>query len=112
MAKKQDEAVVVEVVEPDQQEVETTKVEKSAKVEKETKNQNQTKKSSKKKEKGPNKIVTKTKETISELKKVSWPSFKTVCKNTGIVISVVVIFTLVLFGIDRLLSFLYTLIPS
>ncbi len=112
MAKKQNEAVEVEVVEPDQQEVETTKVEKTVKVEKETKNQNQTKKSSKKKEKGPNKIVTKTKETISELKKVSWPSFKTVCKNTGIVISVVLVFTLVLFGIDRLLSFLYTLIPS
>lgn len=62
--------------------------------------------------KGPNKLVTKTKETVSELKKVSWPSFKTVCKNTGIVISVVVICALVLFGIDRLLGFLYTLIPG
>ena len=74
--------------------------------------QSKEEKKSKKKEKGPNKLVTKTKETWSELKKVSWPSFKTVCKNTGIVISVVIIFTLVLFGIDRLLSFLYTLIPG
>lgn len=107
MAKKQNEAVEVEVVTPDQ-----TEVDKTTKVSKEAKNQTKTKKSSKKKDKGPNKLVTKTKETISELKKVSWPSFKTVCKNTGIVISVVLVCTLVLFGIDRLLSFLYTLIPS
>ncbi len=103
MAKKQNENVEVEVVTPD-----APKPEKKEKEKVQTKTKNK----SKKKEKGPNKIVTKTKETWSELKKVSWPSFKTVCKNTGIVISVVIIFTLVLFGIDRLLSFLYTLIPG
>lgn len=107
MAKKQSEAVEVEVVAPEQAEVET-KPSREAKAQA----QNKTKKSSKKKEKGPNKLVVKTKETISELKKVSWPSFKTVCKNTGIVISVVLICTVVLFGVDRLLSFLYTLIPG
>lgn len=100
MAKKESEIVDVEVVTPDEPKKEEKKV------------QTKTKKNSKKKEKGPNKLVTKTKETWSELKKVSWPSFKTVVKNTGIVISVVVICALVLFGIDRLLGFLYTLIPG
>ncbi|MBP5651361.1 MAG: preprotein translocase subunit SecE, partial [Clostridia bacterium] len=41
------------------------------------------------------------------LKKVSWPSFGKTVKQTGVVIAVVVICTLVLFGIDRLLSLLY-----
>lgn len=63
-----------------------------------------------KKEKKENAIVRGTKGTISELKKVTWPSFGKVVKTTGIVISVVVIFTLVLFALDRGLSFLYDLL--
>ena len=47
-----------------------------------------------------------TKETVSELKKVSWPSFKTVLKNTGMVLAVVLIFGLVVFGIDSLIIWL------
>ena len=57
-----------------------------------------------KKEKAPKK--SKTKETISELKKVSWPSFKTVLKNTGMVLAVVLIFGLIVFGIDSLIIWL------
>ncbi len=110
MAKKQIDAEV-EVVTPDEQETKTEVAEKPAKKEK-TQQAQAKAKNKKKDKKGPNKIVTKSKETLSELKKVSWPSFKTVVKNTGVVISVVVVFTLVLFGIDRLLSFLYTLIPG
>ena len=49
----------------------------------------------------------KIKESASELKKVTWPSFGKTVKQTGVVIAVVVICTLVLFGIDRLLSLLY-----
>lgn len=52
------------------------------------------------------------KETVSELKKVSWPTFPKVVKQTGVVITVVVVFTLVLFGIDRLLYLLYTLLVN
>lgn len=65
-----------------------------------------------KKEKKPreSKVGRKVKETTSELKKVSWLSFGQICKRTGIVIGFVLIFTLVLFGIDRLLSLLYSLI--
>lgn len=111
MAKKHVDAEV-EVVTPDEQ-VEKTEVAVQEKPAKKEKDKAQAKAKNKKKEKkGPNKLVTKAKETWSELKKVSWPSFKTVVKNTGVVISVVVVFTLVLFGIDRLLSFLYTLIPG
>lgn len=54
--------------------------------------------------------VSKTKETISELKKVSWPSFGKTMKQTGMVISVVAIFTLLVLGIDSLLSWLISLI--
>ena len=46
------------------------------------------------------------KETVSELKKVSWPSFAKTMKQTGMVISVVVIFMLLIIGIDQLLIWL------
>lgn len=69
-------------------------------------------KSTKKKEKKPNLIVRKIKETGSELKKVSWPSFPTVVKKTGVVIAVVLIFLVIVFGIDRLLSILFDLLTS
>lgn len=52
----------------------------------------------------------KLKETGSELKKVNWPSFSKVVKNTGVVIAVVIIFTVILLGIDYLLSTLFNLI--
>ncbi len=47
------------------------------------------------------------KETFSELKKVSWPKFSTVVKQTGAVLLLVAVFLVVLFGFDMLLSFLY-----
>lgn len=47
------------------------------------------------------------KETFAELKKVSWPSFGKVVKQTCVVILVVAICTLILFGTDRLFSLLY-----
>ncbi len=72
----------------------------------------QTKKPVQKKEKKPSRVVKSVKEIGSELKKVSWPTFRKVAKQTGIVIAVVVFFTLVLFGIDRLASLLYTLLSK
>ena len=56
--------------------------------------------------KKPNKILKSIKDTNSELKKVTWPKFSQVVKQTGIVLVVVIIFTLVLFGLDRLCSWL------
>lgn len=62
-----------------------------------------------KKEKGPNKLVKKFKEMNSELKKVTWPSFKTVVKSTGVIIAVVLVFTVALFGIETVLGLLFNL---
>ena len=50
------------------------------------------------------------KKSWSELKKVSWPTFKTVVKNTGIVLLVVLFFGVLILGFDSLLSWLLTLI--
>lgn len=52
----------------------------------------------------------KASEVISELKKVSKPSFGTVVKNTCVVIAVVAICTLLLFGMDKLFSLIYDLL--
>ena len=70
------------------------------------------KKERKQKDKKPSKIGTKLKETKSELKKVTWPTFGQVVKRTGVVLAVVIIFTLVVFGIDSLLGWLYRLLLS
>ena len=56
------------------------------------------------------KLAKKTKETVSELKKVTWPSFSKVVKQTAVVLGVVIFFTVILFGIDRLLSWLFSLL--
>lgn len=54
----------------------------------------------------------KVKETVSELKKVTWPSFSKVVKQTVVVLSVTLIFLLVVIGIDQLLYLLYNLITK
>ena len=46
----------------------------------------------------------------SELKKVSWPTFRTVLKNTGIVLLVVLFFGVIIFGVDTLFNWLTSLI--
>ena len=47
---------------------------------------------------------------MSELKKVTWPTFGEVVKKTGVVLAVVIIFAVVIFGIDALLGYLSGLI--
>jgi preprotein translocase SecE subunit len=49
-------------------------------------------------------------EMVSELKKVTWPKFPKVLKQTGIVLLVVLVFLLVLTGIDSLLAWLLSLL--
>lgn len=63
-------------------------------------------KKKKDKVKKPNKMVKALKDTGNELKKVTWPTFKEVVKQTGIVLVVVLVFALVLFGLERLCSWL------
>ena len=48
----------------------------------------------------------------SELKKVSWPGFKTVLKNTGIVLLVVLFFAVIIFVADVILSNLLISLPA
>lgn len=53
-----------------------------------------------------------TKETFSELKKVNWPSFGKTMKQTGMVLSIVVVFTLLVLGIDSLVGYLISLLTK
>ena len=65
-----------------------------------------------KKDKKPKekKFGKKTREMTSELKKVTWPTFSDVVKKTGVVLAVVLIFAVVIFGIDTLLGLLFDLL--
>ena len=63
-------------------------------------------KKKKSKDRNQSKIAKRLKETSSELKKVTWPKFTTVLKQTGVVLAVTAAFLLVVFGIDRLCSWL------
>lgn len=69
-------------------------------------------KKSEKNKKEKKSLFKRIKETFSELKKVTWPTFSTVVKNTTIVLVVVLCFTVVLFGIDYLLGLLYSVFTS
>ena len=65
------------------------------------------------KNKKPNwfrRVGAKFKETFSELKRVTWPSFLTVLKTTGVVLVIVFAFLVVVTGVDALLGFLLGLI--
>lgn len=50
------------------------------------------------------------KETFSELKKVTWPSFGKTMAQTGMVLGVVAIFAVLVFGVDALLIWIFSLI--
>ena len=49
---------------------------------------------------------------MSELKKVSWPTFATVVKQTAVVITVVLVFAVVILGFDLAFSELYKLLVN
>jgi len=49
---------------------------------------------------------------FSELKKVTWPPFGRVVKETIVVLSVTAVFLVVIFGIDQLLNLLYNLLTN
>lgn len=68
------------------------------------------KKNSKKKAKNDKPRRNFVKEIFSELKKVTWPTFKQTLAQTGTVIAVVAIFMVVVLGIDLLLTWLVSLL--
>lgn len=100
-----------EVVAPVEEVVVEDKTSKNDKKQ-EVKKVDNKKKDNKKKDRVPSRRGKRIKETISELKKVTWPTFGSVVKKTGIVLAVVVIFAVVLFGIDRLLAWLFDLLTN
>ena len=83
---------------------------KQDKKSKDNKNDKNDKKKNKQKKEKKGGIGKKTKETISELKKVTWPSFGEVVKKTGIVIAFVLIFGLFIYGVNTLLAWLVGLL--
>jgi preprotein translocase subunit SecE len=67
------------------------------------------------KNKKPNwfrRVGAKFKEVFSELKRVTWPTFPTVLKTTGVVLVIVFVFLLVVTGVDSILSWLLSLISQ
>lgn len=99
------EAKLTTDAQPTKDEKSTDKDAKSAEKEKQ-------KKKDAKAKKGKRKFGQRTKETFAELKRVTWPSFGETMKKTGLVIAVVLFFGVALFAIERLLSWLYTLLTS
>lgn len=65
-----------------------------------------------KKDKKPNRFVRWFKETRSELKKITWPTFSHALRQTGVVLLVVVLFLAVLMVIDFGLGELYKLLTK
>ena len=49
---------------------------------------------------------------VSELKKVTWPKGKDIAKSTTVVVVVVVAFFVILFGVDYVLTGLYSLVTD
>lgn len=102
------EAQQAEVAEKVEKTNETKVSDVSASKDKSSKKVNNKKKD--KKDKKPKQFTKRVKETTSELKKVTWPSFKEVCKKTGVVLAVVIVFAGVLLLIDYLLGLLFGLL--
>ena len=65
------------------------------------------------KNKKPNwfrRVGAKIKEVFSELKRVTWPTFPTVLKTTGVVLVIVFIFLVIPTGVDAGFAYLLDLI--
>lgn len=75
-----------------------------------SKDKEKNKKKDKKDKKDKKSFGRKIKETTSELKKVTWPTFGEVCKKTGIVIAFVLIAGVFLYGVNYLLGGLVNLL--
>ncbi len=64
------------------------------------------------KPKGLKKVGNHFAKSWSELKKVSWPSFSTVLKNTAVVLVVTLFFLLILLAADSLFGWLLSLVKG
>ena len=57
-------------------------------------------------------VGAKCKETFSEIKRVTWPTFPTVLKTTGIVLVIVAAFLIIVAGVDKVLLWLLGLLTN
>ncbi|MBQ8749203.1 MAG: preprotein translocase subunit SecE [Clostridia bacterium] len=85
---------------------EKQKIKSDAKKEKDTKQKKKTNVNASEKRT----LGQKAKATISELKKVTWPSFGNTVKQTGVVIAFVLLFIVILLGLNSLFGWLFNLI--
>ena len=67
---------------------------------------------SNKKVKKTNTLGDKIKGTYNELKKVTWPSFGKVVKQTGVVLAFVIVFVVILLGFNSLFGWLFDLFTN
>lgn len=74
--------------------------------------QSKAKKAKKGKAKEPGKVRRWMKDFVTELKKVTWPTFPKVLKQTGIVLLVTVCFLVIMLGFDLLFGYLNRLLIS
>lgn len=100
----------VETIEPEDVQNEQDTDHEEIVVEEESAEKEQEKVATSKNEKS--KRSTKIGRAFSELKKVSWPGFGRVVKETLVVLSVTAIFLVVVIGIDQLLYLLYNLLTK
>lgn len=100
----------VETIEPEDVQNEQDTDHEEIVVEEESAEKEQEKEATSKNEKS--KRSTKIGRAFSELKKVSWPGFGRVVKETLVVLSVTAIFLVVVIGIDQLLYLLYNLLTK
>lgn len=90
----------------------TVEVAETKEITTEKKNKKDSKKNKAAKNSAPVQKRSRAKETIGELKKVTWPSFGKTMKQTGMVLSLVLIFGVVVLGIDLLISFIINMLSS
>ena len=68
------------------------------------------KKRQQKKQKKRRSIIKYFKEVFSELKKVTWPTFKDLMKHTSAVIVFILVVGVIIFGVDTILSQIWDLL--
>lgn len=105
--KKAEVEEVVEVQETEQKQEPVVEQAPAKETEQQTKEKEPKKAKAKQKKEKRGGLKAKTREVASELKKVTWPTFPQVVKKTATVLAVVVVFAVVLLGIDSLLEVIY-----
>ena len=80
----------------------------------ELKQKRKEKRKERKKERGSfwGRLYTRTKDMFLELRKVTWPTPSMTAKKTGVVIGVVIVFSIVLFAINMGLTALFDLLTA